>query len=871
METMILFFIDEVKVGWIENMGNGTFSTPHLILSIPDLSCMASLDMDNDNDIDLVLGGNSSSGIDLIWLENNGSNTFSTPDTIKTGAEYIRDVTVDDFDGDGDMDIATASSSGAVHYFENDGSLSFMESLVSNHVSYNVLMKDIDGDNDMDIAATVANYPSGVVWYENTGTSSFTPHNETFPEIGNSPDLHFEDFNGDAIPDLIFSGSDSPGLINWKESLSAGNFSDIHEITSLSHTANESELADLDGDGDLDAISMSSKQIFWNENLGSGTFSNVKKLYTSSSGSSILRKSLNVFDIDYDGDMDILASQNSYDRTVLCRNDGNGNFTIELAHTSGHYNFELAYIDNDTLVDIIYTDIAGDEVGWRKNQGNGVYTTTIINSTLNGPDEIIARDIDNDGDNDIVVSVAYDHKIGWFENTGNGIFSAYQDIEPNSLVKSIHISDLNKDNQLDIIAILGNDELVWYKNLGSATFTNAIQIDFNSNNDFNQVFSDDIDGDGDIDIMTSALRGAKYFLNADTGAVFTVFDMAPAFGSSDYSGQTFSTGDIDNDGDIDILSCGRSSSNVFYYQNQFNSSLELIIKTCGSYTEPSGDSTYYLSTTIYDTIASSLGGDSALTIHLTILDNMDTTYISNAICVGDTFSFGGFLYSQAGIYTDTLANMCGLDSIVLLHLTVIQPDTTILNQSVCMGESILFNGNFIGSAGQYLDTLTAFNSCDSILLLNLSVIFPDTTILNEMICAEDSFLFNQQYLSSAGQYLDTLITSNGCDSFLILNLSITDINTNVDVSDNILTGVYQDGASYQWLNCDDNFSSITGETDSSFTATNNGSYALQVEWNGCVDTSSCSLIQGIGMEESIHHLIKTSPNPSTGELTRFRI
>lgn len=37
-----IVFVDEVKVGWIENMGNGTFSTPHLILTIPDLSCMAS-------------------------------------------------------------------------------------------------------------------------------------------------------------------------------------------------------------------------------------------------------------------------------------------------------------------------------------------------------------------------------------------------------------------------------------------------------------------------------------------------------------------------------------------------------------------------------------------------------------------------------------------------------------------------------------------------------------------------------------------------------------------------------------------------------------------------------------------------------------
>ncbi len=813
-----IVFVDEVKVAWIENLGSGNFSAPIIVLSGEDLSCILAIDMDSDNDIDLVCGGNNNSSVDLLWIENNGSNIFSTPDTIKLGTNRIEDIAIDDLDADGDLDIATASSYTAeVRYFENSGNMTFTESLVSNDMSYKILIKDIDNDGNMDILAAIL--PEGISWYENSGTSSFTTHYEAFPEVGGNPDLHFEDFNGDTIPDIIYSGSASPGLIKWKENLSGGTFSDMHKITSLSYIVNESVPADIDNDGDLDIVSTSSKYIFWHENLGMGKFSTEKNLYYAGTNPYILIKSLNVIDIDSDGDLDILASQNSYDGTVLCTNDGNGNFSIQLSYVSGLYNSEFAYIDNDTLIDILYTSIVHDKVGWKKNLGNGLFSDSIIDNTLNGPDEILPVDVDNDGDVDVIVSVDYEDKIGWYENTGNGSFSIYKSIDPDFHVKSIHINDLNGDNKQDILAVssyYSSDELVWYKNLGGGLFSTAIQIDSSSNDNFNQVYSDDLDGDGDIDIVTSAQLGGKYYLNTDTGSTFTEHEMITTFGNPDTQGRTLRTGDLDNDGDMDVLSCGRGDHNIFYYQNLFNNFNDFTVETCGNYTEPSGDSTYYVSTLIYDTIPNSNGGDSILIIDLTILGDGDTTFTTDVICLGDTVFFGGEPHYQAGTYSDTLVNNCGLDSIVFLDLTV----------------------NYVGS-----------------------------TLINQTICEGDSILFGNSYLSNSGAYFDTLSNLNGCDSTVVLSLTIPYIDANISLNTNTLSGVYQPEATYQWLNCDDNFNTIDGENNVTFNPVTNGNYALQITLDGCQETSQCIVIQGIGLEETGLDLIRLSPNPSKGEFT----
>jgi hypothetical protein len=59
----------------------------------------------------------------------------------------------------------------------------------------------------------------------------------------------------------------------------------------------------------------------------------------------------------------------------------------------------------------------------------------------------------------------------------------------------------------------------------------------------------------------------------------------------------------------------------------------------------------------------------------------------------------------------------------------------------------------------------------------------------------------------------------------------------------------QTGATYQWLDCDNNFAIINGETNQSYTPAVTGNYAVEVNMNGCVDTSACFLVDYTGIEE----------------------
>ena len=76
------------------------------------------------------------------------------------------------------------------------------------------------------------------------------------------------------------------------------------------------------------------------------------------------------------------------------------------------------------------------------------------------------------------------------------------------------------------------------------------------------------------------------------------------------------------------------------------------------------------------------------------------------------------------------------------------------------------------------------------------------------------------------------------------------------------------GAAYQWLDCDNNYAPILGENNQSFTALNNGNYAVEITINNCTDTSICESVNNVGIYGD-YDIIKPKiyPNPSNGEFS----
>ena len=104
---------------------------------------------------------------------------------------------------------------------------------------------------------------------------------------------------------------------------------------------------------------------------------------------------------------------------------------------------------------------------------------------------------------------------------------------------------------------------------------------------------------------------------------------------------------------------------------------------------------------------------------------------------------------------------------------VCTPTRDTITTSVCMGDSATNGVKFYKITGVYSDTLVSAGGCDSILVLNLSVDYlRDTTTTS--ICQGSSIMFDGQTITMTGMYSDTLTTVGGCDSISVLNLTVSD-------------------------------------------------------------------------------------------------
>ena len=143
------------------------------------------------------------------------------------------------------------------------------------------------------------------------------------------------------------------------------------------------------------------------------------------------------------------------------------------------------------------------------------------------------------------------------------------------------------------------------------------------------------------------------------------------------------------------------------------------------------------------------------------------------------------------------------------------------------------------------------------------------TNLNETICQGAQFSFNGQVYTQAGSYIATYTNMQGCDSIITLNLTIEQVGNVISVSPNnslLLLSSTNTGLTYQWINCNTS-SAFPGANSSSFTASQNGSYAvISTNTNGCSDTSNCISITNVGMEELSSAPFTVLPNPVVNQV-----
>lgn len=154
-------------------------------------------------------------------------------------------------------------------------------------------------------------------------------------------------------------------------------------------------------------------------------------------------------------------------------------------------------------------------------------------------------------------------------------------------------------------------------------------------------------------------------------------------------------------------------------------------------------------------------------------------------------------------------NLCGCNSIeeVLANCTRIDNFSSTIStiyETICEGDTYPFDTFNLDSSGSYIQTLMGTSVCDSVIRLNLTVLEKITTNLVETIPFGTSYFFNNQQLTTSGDYRDTLTNINGCDSILLLNLMISPLveycNNGIDDDgDNLIDNLDPDCPCFQGL------------------------------------------------------------------------
>ncbi|MDA9873897.1 gliding motility-associated C-terminal domain-containing protein, partial [Saprospiraceae bacterium] len=182
-----------------------------------------------------------------------------------------------------------------------------------------------------------------------------------------------------------------------------------------------------------------------------------------------------------------------------------------------------------------------------------------------------------------------------------------------------------------------------------------------------------------------------------------------------------------------------------------------------------GSNNYTLAGNYIDILQSISGCDSIVYTDLKFYDNPEINQ-EIYLCNGDAVQVGGSIYSNPGIYVDTLSTSYGCDSIVYTDLKIY--DNPEINQEVylCIGDAVQIGGSIYSNPGIYVDTLSTLYGCDSIVYTSLK--FYDNPEINQEVylCNGDTLYIGESLYISPGIYVDTLSTSYGCDSLINTNL-----------------------------------------------------------------------------------------------------
>lgn len=292
------------------------------------------------------------------------------------------------------------------------------------------------------------------------------------------------------------------------------------------------------------------------------------------------------------------------------------------------------------------------------------------------------------------------------------------------------------------------------------------------------------------------------------------------------------------------------------------------VQACDSFVWVNGQ-TYYSNSagTDFKVYTNAEGCDSTVFFDLTLNHTIHFTHSIHA-CDSFVWNNGKTYYAPTtGVEKDTLQSALGCDSVVTLSLSLDYSGQSIHHITAC-DSFVWINGViYYTSNNTATHLLSTWKGCDSMVFLDLSL--SNSLYRKEQVsyCKAFTWIDGNTYTNDTALVFYRFGNTSGCDSILELQLDITPMNLQI-MQNGTTLNVPQTGSAYQWFTCNGMaLSPIQGATQSSYSVTANGQYAVAVSDGVCSDTSTCHNVTGIGWKDAGPDAdITIYPNPTSGKI-----